>query len=456
MATELDALQLNFTASTSGADKSIEKLIGTLTKIGQSINAVNSQGFIASMDNLSSTLTNLEFAVNNIESGKLKSISSGLQSLGKSISSFSSGGNVSETLLQVANGLGAIDIYSNADFSNISGLANSISKLGNGGVIQAGESLKRIADGVKEFTGINIPQLDGIETFANGLRSLGSKNIVSAAMVLKPLGNALRDFPKSITVPAGIEQLSEFGKSLSVFGRKTAVEAAQTIPVLTKGLKELFNTLATVPKVSQNVIDLTNALSQFVANVKWVGTGSKQASKSLNLFGNTASSVSKKSFSLAAAIGKIYATYFLLFRAFRLIKKSIDISSNLKEVENVVNTTFGSMTDKVNEFAQRSIKDFGMSELSAKQYASRFQAMGVAMAIPTQSIAKAQQQLNKINPVLADRGYNDLADSMADVSINLTKLTGDMASFYNVAQEDVAKDLESIFTGQTRPLNLAA
>ena len=58
--------------------------------------------------------------------------------------------------------------------------------------------------------------------------------------------------------------------------------------------------------------------------------------------------------------------------------------------------------------------------------------------------------------MLNARGYSDTADSIADMSINITKLTADMASFYNVAQEDVAKDLESIWTGQTRPLKLAA
>ena len=41
---------------------------------------------------------------------------------------------------------------------------------------------------------------------------------------------------------------------------------------------------------------------------------------------------------------------------------------------------------------------------------------------------------------------------MSDVSLNLTKLTADMASLYNVEQKAVVEDLEAIFTGQTRPL----
>ena len=45
---------------------------------------------------------------------------------------------------------------------------------------------------------------------------------------------------------------------------------------------------------------------------------------------------------------------------------------------------------------------------------------------------------------------------MTEMSIELTKLTGDMASFYNVTQESVAKALQSVFTGETEPLMLAA
>lgn len=76
--------------------------------------------------------------------------------------------------------------------------------------------------------------------------------------------------------------------------------------------------------------------------------------------------------------------------------------------------------------AKTSIQDFGMSELSVKQYSSRFQAMGVAM------------------------GFSQ--KKMADMSIELTKLTADMASFYDVEQSDVARNLQAIFTGETEPL----
>ena len=103
MATELDALQLNFTASTSGADKSLQKLIATLKGVGESIGAVNSQGFTANIENLASTLNNLEFAVNNVDSSKLKSISSGIKSLANSVSMVGNDGNVGQVFRDIAS-----------------------------------------------------------------------------------------------------------------------------------------------------------------------------------------------------------------------------------------------------------------------------------------------------------------------------------------------------------------
>ena len=455
MATEIDALQLNFTASTSKADTSIDKLVERLDSLGKSINMFNNLDFITKANNIVQSLTEIKSVADNTNSANLKEIASGVRSLANSVKNLPDGNSIGIFFTNLSNGINSLN-GTNIDVSQFSLLFNSISKLGSGNVVNAGESLGKIADGLRQFQGINLPTFQGLESFTAFLRGLGSKTIVAASGAIGQLASGLRQFD-GLTVNVGeINGITELAQTISVFGRKSSQSAATTIPTLANGLRQLFSTLASVPNVSQNVIDLTNALASFVANLRNVNPASTQATRGLNLFGNAAHRTSRRTFSLASAIGKVYATYFLLFRAFGKIKDAIDISADLTEVQNVVDTSFGQMTDRVEEFAKSSVRNFGLSELSAKRYASRFQAMGVAMAIPAKSISEAQKQLNSINPVLADRGYSNVADSMADISLNLTKLTADMASFYNVTQEDVAKDLESVFTGSTRPLNLAA
>lgn len=141
--------------------------------------------------------------------------------------------------------------------------------------------------------------------------------------------------------------------------------------------------------------------------------------KSMNKTFSNMKSFTRQMLSAAGIMGGLYG-------AIRGAFKSIDIASDLTEVQNVVDVTFGDFKNKIESLSEVSIPQFGMSELTAKQIASRFQAMGTAMGF-------AQ-------------------DKMADMSVDITKLAADMASFYNVEQEDVAKSLESIFTGTTRPL----
>ena len=110
----------------------------------------------------------------------------------------------------------------------------------------------------------------------------------------------------------------------------------------------------------------------------------------------------------------------------KLGKQAIQTASDLQEVQNVVEVSFGSMSAEVDKFAESAIKKFGLSKLSAKQFASTFMAMSNGMGIA------------------AEAGKN--------MSLNLTALSADMASFYNVQQDEAFTALKSVFTGETESL----
>ena len=139
---------------------------------------------------------------------------------------------------------------------------------------------------------------------------------------------------------------------------------------------------------------MTNALAKLARTGASSGRAANALSGSLNTYTKSTHKASRGTKGLASALGKMYATYWLLFRFVGKIGDSITIASDLVEVQNVVDTVFGDMSSKVEEYAQNSIKQFGMSELSFKQYASRFQAMGSAMGIDTSSIESANSFLN--------------------------------------------------------------
>lgn len=313
--------------------------------------------------------------------------------------------------------------------SGLAILANGVQRLGT--AMQTMNNLKtsdftRLAKNLKNLNDLDVSKISGVAANVNRMGT-AFKNLSGLSEGTKQLND----------IAAGIKQL----------GYTSSTKAIENIPKLAMAMKKLMTELAKAPRVSQNLIDMTNALAKLSRTGASSGRAANSIAKSLNTYAVSTHRASKGLFSLASAIGKVYASYWLLFRAFGGIKKAIDISSSLTEVQNVVDVTFGDMAYKVEEFAKNSIQQLGMSELSVKTFASRFQAMGMAMGIDPSIIGDANKYLNSMTD-----GYVGLSDSMADVSLNLTKLTADMASFYNVSQEYVAKDLESIFTGETRPL----
>ncbi len=107
-------------------------------------------------------------------------------------------------------------------------------------------------------------------------------------------------------------------------------------------------------------------------------------------------------------------------------KQAVAVASDLREVQNVVDVTFGSMAQDVNDFAGGALKQFGLSELSAKQYTSTMGAM------------------------LKSSGIS--GDAVRDMSIEVAKLTADMASFYNLEGDVAFQKIRSGLSGETEPL----
>lgn len=315
--------------------------------------------------------------------------------------------------------------------SGLTGVANGVNKLGT-----AMQGMKSV--GTADFTRLakNISKISSLDT--NGIQRAAS----AIGQISKSLGSL-----KSVSVSGTSKQVADLAIGISRLGYKSSTKAIENIPKLATAMNGLMASLSKAPRVSQNLIDMTNALGRLAKTGASSGKTASSISRSLNSYTQSADRASKSSKGFASALGKMYATYWLIFRAFGKIGDSIEIASDLVEVQNVVDTVFGDMSGKVEQYAQNSIKQFGMSELAFKQYSSRFQAMGAAMGIDSASVGQANKFLNE-----QTNGYVEMSDSMADVSITLTKLAADMASFYNVEQSAVAEDLAAIFTGETRPL----
>ena len=127
-----------------------------------------------------------------------------------------------------------------------------------------------------------------------------------------------------------------------------------------------------------------------------------------------------------SSLTKGFTATAIVYGLIKVGKQAVQTASDLQEVQNVVEVSFGSMSAEVDKFAENALKKFGLSKLSAKQFASTFMAMSNGMGIA------------------AEAGKN--------MSLNLTALAGDLASFRNVEQDVAFTALKSVFTGETETL----
>ena len=144
---------------------------------------------------------------------------------------------------------------------------------------------------------------------------------------------------------------------------------------------------------------------------------------------STTSHVERQTSKMASSFRKIAGVVVAALSITALIafgKSCIQLGSDLAEVQNVVDVTFGSMSKQVDAFSKNAITQFGLSELTAKKYMGTYGAMAKSFG------------------VTGEAGYQ--------MSAAITGLTGDVASFYNLSTDEAYTKLKSIFTGETESL----
>ena len=127
-----------------------------------------------------------------------------------------------------------------------------------------------------------------------------------------------------------------------------------------------------------------------------------------------------KTFAKTAAVA--FSTYAIT----NFGKECIELGSDLAEVQNVVDVTFPAMTKQVDKWAKSAANSFGLSETMAKRYVGTFGSMAETF------------------------GFTE--KEAYDMSTTLTGLAGDVASFYNIRQDEAYTKLKSVFSGETETL----
>lgn len=203
------------------------------------------------------------------------------------------------------------------------------------------------------------------------------------------------------------------------------IDTGQLVKEINKSIEDISNQFTKINK------EFTTQMSDMVNNV--TGNINKQFTKTTKGMGKQMSQIAdaggnagKKAVGMFENITKKLPAVLGTAAIGSFVKSCVDMGSDITEVQNVVDTAFGSMSTQADEFAKSSMKRFGLSELSAKRYMGVFGQMSSAMGVT---------------------GKNAL-----EMAENVTALTGDVASFYNLGTDEAYTKMKSIWTGETETL----
>ena len=177
--------------------------------------------------------------------------------------------------------------------------------------------------------------------------------------------------------------------------------------------KVTFEIAADPRKAEQAINDVTQELKQ--AGAKWEDTAERSSGNMTKSFNAAFNTERIKNWAIAGikALGDF-------------AKSAVNAASDLEEVQNVVDTTFGSNAGEINAWAQNAIKQFGLTETQAKRFSSTMGAMLKSSGAASGDIVK--------------------------MSEDLAGLAADMASFYNLDFDTAFQKIRSGISGETEPL----
>ena len=257
----------------------------------------------------------------------------------------------------------------------------------------------------------------------------GGAGLTTVANQLTKLSNSLKGVSdpsaKITALVSALKPLESIGKS----NLGSALNQLKKIPEITKGLDS-----GKLSEFASKIQQVTNAVRPLANEMQKVSAGfSKLPSniqKAINANARLTRSNTKTAFGFNMMIAKMGVYLYALRRIGRVIAGWIKESNDYVENLNLFTASMGKYAAEAQKFAEN---------------------VGDIMGIDPSDWMRAQGIFNTLIV-----GFGVGAEKAALMSKNLTQLSYDLSSFYNISVEDAMQKVQSGISGELEPLTLAA
>ena len=285
---------------------------------------------------------------------------------------------------------------------------------------QKASGINNFATGLKSLTDTDTDKLKTVTSRLRSLSKIDLSNIADKNLDIGVSVNGSTDAVESITnVTKALKQAASGGG-----GAKTTLSNNMLGEGLKAGLQGATNTAKTLFSWSLKLGGQgASALGSFMGR--------------LGLIPNHTANINKMSLSFGNLLRTVLP-FVGLRGVFGWLKESVDLGSSIVEIQNVIDTAFGSLrkgydsvSGHIYNWSKTTMDAFGVSEIAALRYAGRLQSI-----------------FNSSGFDASERMRN----SASQMTTDLIERAGDIASFYDISVDEAMTKITSGLAGMARPL----
>lgn len=349
--------------------------------------------------------------------------------------------------------------------SKLSTLSTSLGAVNGSGLTGLANGVNRLSTAMQGMANVKTTDFTRLSKNIQKFSTLDTATLNNAASSLSHLTRAFNSLGG---VSQNAMQVGTLASNLSKLGYKSMGNAIANLPALTTGLNNLLTTLSRAPKVSSNIINMTNALANLSRTGRSAGAAANSLTTHLNRYSAATVRAGRSSASLAASIGRLYANFWIALRLVRLFGKAITSTADYIEAYNYFNVAFEKIgsewSDQWEQYGYENAEAYAesfadrMSEKLGKMSGLKLEvgedgtglltSTGMkSLGLNIQEMTQAASNIAAITNSVGQTGEVSLAAAQS-----LTALAGDMSSLFNLDYSDVMSNLQSGLIGQSRAL----
>lgn len=332
--------------------------------------------------------------------------------------------------------------------NNLASFANGIEKIckaSSGMSTINANSFKHLADGIKAISGIP------------------TSNMLKTAVNIRVLASGMN---KLGAVSQNAKDLGNVANNISKLGGKNIDKAIENMPRISKALNEMMSTLSKAPVVSENLIQMTNAIANLSSQGTKAGTAinsaGNQGEKGFSSLNNSIGKTHTRLRSFAQTAGLFYANFFLVARGIRKAWNAVESSMDFLETVNYFEVAMRKLGDDAASNWQQAGYDSAESyadsfsdrakQLTAKMTGYEIDSDGNATYTGKKNLGMNPNTVMNYQAMFAQvsESIGVAEESALNFSNALTMLGTDWASLRNTTFEQSFEKFASALAGQSR------